>query len=324
MSRTGWKSGWAGGLAVAVALLAARPAETQAPAPGPQDLSTGDASRLFDAACAPCHGRLGNGEGRGARLLGRPQPRDFTPGVFKFRSTPTGSLPTDQDIFRTISRGVPGTWMPAWEDLLTQKQRWALVRYIKGFSEYFAEEEPDPPVEIPPEPGYSATLEREGRFVYAALKCWQCHGPRGRGDGPSAGELEDDWGAKIRPYDFTRGRYKNGSTPSDLYRTLVTGLSGTPMPEMAPQNVLFPGGAGTDAGPMREGVAPEEFRELQAYLADQPTLDQIRALREEEAEELVRRRLWALVYYLQSLERPVGALQWLFGTNPELDRGGGP
>ncbi|MCK5489204.1 MAG: cytochrome c, partial [Gemmatimonadetes bacterium] len=131
----------------------------------------------------------GGRAGRGARQLGTPQPRVFTAGVVEFRSTPTGSLPTDDDLYRVISRGIPGTWMPAWEKLLSSEQRWALVRYIKGFSEFCAEEEPDLPIQIPPEPGSSPELVEEGRFVYAVLECWKCHGPSGRGDGPSADEL---------------------------------------------------------------------------------------------------------------------------------------
>ncbi|MFQ5889377.1 MAG: c-type cytochrome [Gemmatimonadota bacterium] len=324
MNRAGYRRGVRGvGLVAAALFLRAVPGLAQAPAPGPQDPSTGDAARLYAGACAPCHGRLGDGNGRGSRLLGAPKPRDFTSGTFKFRRTPTGSLPADEDMYRTISRGVPGTWMPAWEDLLSPAQRWALVRYIKGFSEFFAEEEPDPAVEIPPEPGPSPELLREGRFVYVMLKCWDCHGSLGRGDGPSAAELTDDWGERIKPYDFTRGGYKNGSAPSDLYRTLVTGLNGTPMPAFERDIVAFPGGAKVDVGPVREAVDAESLPELEAYLAGQPTAAELEAMPEAALEELVQRRLWALVYYVRSLNRPKGAFYWLFGENPEMAGEGG-
>lgn len=286
-----------------------------------QHVSTIDAAGLYRDACSPCHGRLGDGQGPGARLLGEAQPRDFTVGVFKFRTTPTGSLPADEDIFRTISRGVPGTWMPEWEEMLTEDQRWALVRYIKGFSDFFADEEPDPPVSIPREREVSAELVSEGRLVYAALRCAQCHGPLGRGDGPSADELTDDWDRKIHPYDFTRGGYKAGSAPSDIYRTLVTGLSGTPMPAFERDIVLFPGGPDIDVAQMSEGLDPGTVDDLRTFLADQPTRAQVAAMSNADAQSLAEDRLWALVHYVRSLDRPRGLLFRLFGEKPELSTG---
>lgn len=303
----------------AVTILVAAPLTTHGQsAPTPLQVAAVDAARLYESACATCHGRYGDGQGPGARALRSPQPRDFTAGVFKFRSTPTGSLPTDGDIYRSISRGVPGTWMPPWEDLLTPSQQWALVRYIKSFSEWFDEEEPDPPIEIPPAPPATPELIREGRMVYAVLKCWQCHGPLGRGDGPSAGVLFDDWDRKITPYDFTRGNYKNGSAPQDLYRTLVTGLNGSPMPAYERSNITFPGGPDTNVEPMRAAVSDAELRDLTAYLSEQPTAAALQGMSAADVDQLVQRRRWALIYYVRSLDRGKGPLYWLFGENPEL------
>jgi mono/diheme cytochrome c family protein len=154
--------------------------------------------------------------------------------------------------------------------------------------------------------------------VYAVLQCGQCHGPQGRGDGPSADELTDDWDQPIRAYDFTRGYYKNGSTPADLYRTLVTGLSGTPMPALDRDNLTFPGGPDVDIAPMREGLDPESSRRLEAYVASQPPATDLEIMPGAEVEKLVQHRLWTLVYYLRSLSRPSGLFHWLFGENPEL------
>ncbi len=309
----------------AVALFLSTSLVAQAQLPQLQDrVSAVDVASLYTDACAPCHGRLGDGNGRGARLLGAPQPRDFTAAVFKFRSTPTGSLPTDEDVYRTISRGVPGTWMPAWEDLLSSDQLWALVRYLKGFSEFFAEEEPESAIPIPPAPDATPEMIREGRFVYAMLGCAQCHGSLGRGDGPSADELTDDWDRKIRAYDFTRGDYKNGSSPSDVYRTLVTGLSGTPMPAFERDNVAFPGGPGVEIpAAVRETIGLEDLPALETYVTNQRTEAEIAAMSQPELEELVQRRFWALVYYVRSLNRGTGVLHWLFGENPELKAKGG-
>ena len=68
---------------------------------------------LYQAQCASCHGDKGDARGPLAAKL-RPVPTDFTRGVFKIRSTPTGSLPTDRDLFRTLTRGLHGTAMQPW------------------------------------------------------------------------------------------------------------------------------------------------------------------------------------------------------------------
>src|SRR5215472_4243585 len=105
---------------------------------------------LYIRYCIFCHGPEGDGRGESAPYLD-PRPRDFTKAVFKCRSTPTGTLPTDQDLFDTISRGIHATGMPSWK-ALTRQQRVDLVAYIKGFSPRFKEEQPGPPIQIPPEP----------------------------------------------------------------------------------------------------------------------------------------------------------------------------
>src|SRR5215467_14643084 len=108
---------------------------------------------LYERYCIFCHGPLGDGLGESARYLD-PNPRDFTKAVFKCRSTPSGSLPLDSDLYNTISRGVHASGMPSWKPLLPQ-ERADLVAYIKTFSSAFQEEKPGTPVEIPPEPASS-------------------------------------------------------------------------------------------------------------------------------------------------------------------------
>jgi cytochrome c oxidase cbb3-type subunit 2 len=48
-------------------------------------------------------------------------------------------------------------------------------------------------------------------------------------DGQAPG-LKDDWGFPIVPANLTRGLFKSGPGVSDIFRTITTGLSGTPMP----------------------------------------------------------------------------------------------
>lgn len=191
--------------------------------------SSADRGRqVYRMHCAVCHGERGNGQGPGAARL-RTRPRDFTSGLFKFRSTPSGALPLDGDLYRILSRGLPGTAMVA-PSHLSAEDRWAVIQYIKGFSERFAREEPPEPVRLPPPPADLEARREPGRQLYLDAGCLQCHGAEGRGDGPSAHDLRDHWGHPIRPADLTRRPLKGGSSPMDLYRTLSTGLDGTPMP----------------------------------------------------------------------------------------------
>src|ERR1700690_2445903 len=77
--------------------------------------------------CVGCHGVLGDGEGENAQWLD-PKPRNFTLGIFKCRSTTTGTLPLDSDIYNTIGRGLDNSNMPSWNARSAQ-QRADLVAY---------------------------------------------------------------------------------------------------------------------------------------------------------------------------------------------------
>jgi cytochrome c oxidase cbb3-type subunit 2 len=181
--------------------------------------------------CVSCHGVDGDGRGPTASWID-PQPRDFTSGVFKFRSTPSGSLPTDDDLYRTITNGLHQTFMPRWAPI-TEIERRDLVQVVKSFSPKFASEPQGQPIAIPPAPAFTPQLLQKGKEVWDKVQCAACHGDLGKGNGASASTLRDDWGRPIEPRDFTRGPLKVGDAPEDLYRTFMTGLNGTPMPSFA-------------------------------------------------------------------------------------------
>lgn len=187
--------------------------------------------QVYESRCIGCHGPKGDGNGAAATFLS-PKPRDFTVGVFKFRTTPSGSLPTDGDLYRTITRGVRWTAMPTWHEL-SDKERMAVAGYIKTFSSRFKDEAPEPPLLIGDPPKATPELVARGKDLYVKAKCFQCHGPGGKGDGPSADEMKDLAGFPIRPVDFTRGQFKGGSSVRDIFRTMSLGLDGTPMPSFA-------------------------------------------------------------------------------------------
>ncbi|MGQ0732291.1 MAG: c-type cytochrome [Acidobacteriota bacterium] len=202
-------------------------------AQGP-DLGT-DAQResgkaLYLKYCAQCHGEQGDGEGYATPHL-YPRPRDFTTGKFKVRSTPSGALPSHQDLVNIIRRGMPYTSMPAWPTLSNQQVA-DLAYFIKTFSPDFS----NPayalePVPLPSAPAATSESIELGKKLYVENGCVKCHGTLGRGDGPSAPTLVDDVQHPIRAADLSQSwTFRGGSSREDIFRTMTTGFNGTPMP----------------------------------------------------------------------------------------------
>lgn len=202
----------------------------------PRLLEAGRAA--FEKQCAACHGAAGDGAGEAAYLL-YPKPRDFTSGEYRLVSTWEG-VPTDEDLYRTISRGMPGSAMPSWGHL-PEETRWGLVHYIKSFStrsfDMAAAHDPATAGEsgtgvitVPPEPAYDAQAAARARQLFVK-GCAPCHGETGRGDGVV--DQRDSKGVPTRPRDLTAGVFKGAPKPDQIYRRLVAGLPGSPMPQSA-------------------------------------------------------------------------------------------
>ncbi|MGH7507048.1 MAG: c-type cytochrome, partial [Longimicrobiales bacterium] len=184
----------------------------------------------YDRWCAGCHGVDGDGQGDAAGYM-LPRPRDFTKALYQIRTTASGQLPTDADIRRVIDEGMPGTAMPAWREQLSEAERDNLVAYLKTFSRFFGQGAAPEPLSFGSAPGVSEEAIAEGREFYQSIECWKCHGQEGRGDGQSAPTQTDDEGFPMRPADLTEPwLFNGGATVEDIYRTLRTGLDGTPMP----------------------------------------------------------------------------------------------
>ena len=211
---------------------------TARPDPTPENIAAG--KRIYDIRCSPCHGIEGDAKGPVAPFLD-PRPRDFTLANFKIRTTTYGELATDEDLFRTITRGIPGTAMPSWA-VLPAAERWNVIYYMKTFSDFFEDPYFDPQrvedgkrfiIEVPEPPESTPELIAHGREVFLRAKCIECHGMEGRGDGTSAGTQFSALRHRIFPQDLTKGwRYKAGTGVKDIWRTLTAGLNGTPMPSM--------------------------------------------------------------------------------------------
>ena len=185
---------------------------------------------LYLKNCAACHGEKGDGHGICSAFL-LPQPRDFTHAQFRLRSTATGNLPTDEDLFRAVSLGLAGTPMPPWRVMMNESDRWAVVEFVKTFSPRFAKNEDKKIVDLGKGPERNDAAIAEGQALYKKMSCASCHGDKGQGDGPSALSLKDDAGNKIAARDFSKpSGFKAGYATKEIVRGFLTGFNGTPMP----------------------------------------------------------------------------------------------
>ena len=191
--------------------------------------------------CVACHGVNGEGNGPASVWL-FPRPRNFSAGLFKIKSTPGMGLPTDEDLFNTVTRGMPGSSMPSFTYLSEQERRDA-VQYIKFLSSFtdasgkrvnrFEEAQKNgqlaESIQVPPEPAVTVQSLAEGGRLFSKLNCVLCHGETGAGDGPNASTLKDTQGLYLPPRDFNTGAFRGGHTGRDLFTRIAVGLPGTPM-----------------------------------------------------------------------------------------------
>lgn len=201
----------------------------------------GDVERgtpVYAQRCAQCHGDHGDGDGPAAAFV-YPRPRVFTTGSYKLRTTPSGELPTDDDLFAVITRGMPGSAMPSFA-MLPEQERWDLVAVVKSMCPDFADPSftaaavPVPAAFAPEPPPLTPASVDRGRGVYANAGCPVCHGAEGRGDGTSWTTTTDDWGNRDLPADLHQpDRFRRGDDVIAVFRTLTTGLNGAPMPSYA-------------------------------------------------------------------------------------------
>src|SRR5216683_678441 len=134
---------------------------------------------LYNRYCWGCHGSHGDGNGENGPYLNI-LPRNFVAATFKCRSTPTGTLPTDEDLYNTLVRGINNSNMPSWITL-TAQNRADLVAFIKTFSQRWKTEKASDPINVPGEPALTVDSIKHGKELFTKLECWKCHGPEGRG-----------------------------------------------------------------------------------------------------------------------------------------------
>lgn len=202
------------------------------------DIEKGKA--LYDRLCAFCHGPEGAGDGPAAGSL-NPPPRDFTLGLYKWKTTPFDEYaPSDEDLQRMISGmrshdaiegwdGMNGTSMPGWSDVLDKKEIGQVASYLKSLAGY--EKAGKPPIDIKGKVKADEKSIERGKGLFKD-RCSECHGELGRGNATK--KLKDDWGARTWPRDLTQGwTFRAGSTPEDVYTRITVGIPGTQMPSFA-------------------------------------------------------------------------------------------
>ena len=217
----------------------------QAP-PGERAETTAEASAseqtrgaaIYAGQCSGCHGAAGDGQGVLTQSW-LPRPRDFVRGSFRYRSTPSGSPPTEADLFRTVSKGLAGSGMPAFEAILSEQERRDVVAYIKQFSQRFASGSEPSSTSVSTPPQVTEQRIARGASLYVDSGCPSCHGAEGRGDGRSGQDLKTAEGDPIIPRDLThKWSFRGGHTPSAIYRRIANGMDGSSM--AAYEEVLEP------------------------------------------------------------------------------------
>lgn len=204
-----------------------RPYDTDFPWPPGVQLESGAATgkRLYVRYCAMCHGLGGNGLGPAAGNLSA-KPTDFQSGWFKYKSTPAGVTPTDEDLARVVGDGLPGSTMPWFRDLLRPEEIRAVVDYVKQLgAPHF--DGARTPIAIPPPPAFDAA---RGRLLYDR-HCAGCHGTDGRERGPlPVRPAHGDSGARDLTAPWT---FRGGDQPEQLWLRVTTGIQPGTMPSFA-------------------------------------------------------------------------------------------
>jgi mono/diheme cytochrome c family protein len=221
-----------------------------APEPSADMIEAG--KRVYFTKCVWCHGVDGGGDGPGADRLW-PRPRNFNQGTFKIRHTASGELPLfdakkpvpgQNDLFETVTHGLPGSAMPPWEGILTEEQRLQVLSFVttqlvkdRKFTDTKSESQTVLQLgELKPIAASEESLKK-GAELIVEKKCVECHGMEGRGDG-NAFNLKDDWGFSIQPANWHkcwnfRGSRQDPYNVTNIFRTFSTGVNGTPMPSFA-------------------------------------------------------------------------------------------
>jgi len=204
------------------------------PARTAENIAKGKA--IYIKRCLPCHGENGASDGPVAVFLD-PRPRDFRRGILKIKTTVWDAFPTDEDHFRILTRGIPGTAMPSWKALLSEEERWQVVFYEQAsfFPKEFDPNTPREAITVPAEPPTTPEGIAKGKEIFEKVaNCFICHGSEGRGDGAMIVALKDIWGNPVLPRNLTQSwKYKGGNEAKQIFTRITTGIFSSGMPSFS-------------------------------------------------------------------------------------------
>ncbi len=240
-------------IVVGISLLPSRPMlagmenSTATTEPG---IETQTGYPLYVSQCARCHGidGAGDGPGAGSPTFASP-PRDLVAGQYRFVSTDNG-IASDADLYRTILKGLPAAGMPAFGELSGAQLR-SLVSVLDHL--WRDRSQPGQAIAVAARPPPSDETQSTGRQLYADA-CAICHGETGRGDGDLAAEILDLDGSLVPPADLTRGQFKAGRDPGQIYMRIAAGI---------------PGGEGGSLMPSFSYLSPGEIWSLVDFLENE-------------------------------------------------------
>jgi mono/diheme cytochrome c family protein len=195
----------------------------------PAATSAEGAAGLYATHCVVCHGDTGKGDGPAIGAL-HPRPRDFTTGVYKFRSTPSGTLPTVEDVVRSTRVGLAGTSMPGYEGILSPAEIESVSRAVLAMAPRNKQPGKSIPLGLAPQP--SPEIIARGRDLFAGSGCAACHGPEGKAFSWRPGR--EDPGGPSRPTSLAEPwTFRGESDRASVARRILTGIDGSIMPPLA-------------------------------------------------------------------------------------------
>lgn len=189
-----------------------------------ESIKAGEA--VFFEYCSGCHGRRGDGRG--------PQSLNLKPKPQNLRNAQFVKYLTDERLYSSISGGVRGTSMQAFEMMLSPEKRWNVIHYIRSLTADGTLDLPNSiayqavaPDVVNPIPLTDASVST-GRRIFLNY-CGNCHGGAADGNGVIAPNLipaprnlvaVTSWGEKPFIDYMSDGR---------LYDSITNGVPGTSM-----------------------------------------------------------------------------------------------
>jgi mono/diheme cytochrome c family protein len=179
----------------------------------PPAMSPADA---YKNLCQRCHGEKGDGLGAIAWYLD-PYPRDLTKAGFM------NSKPLDR-LTNSIKKGVPGTSMPVWGNVLKDDRINGVLEYVLTTFTKEPRHEIKPP-QTPATNPVASTPDSIGRGEKTFLqRCSGCHGRKADGKGPSSLDILP------RPRNLRNTAFVDSVSDQRLFQSILYGVQGTAMP----------------------------------------------------------------------------------------------